>query len=79
MIQTAKIAPTSTVRVVWLGSAAAEAPFAPKGGVDMTNVDYKQERSSWHKYGASKAGNILYGREFGKRYQNSGVLSVVRV
>ncbi|MCJ1358633.1 MAG: hypothetical protein MMC33_008633, partial [Icmadophila ericetorum] len=76
MIQTAKIAPTSTVRVVWLGSAAAEAPFAPKGGVDMTNVDYKQERSSWHKYGASKAGNILYGREFGKRYQNSGVLSV---
>ncbi|MCJ1383600.1 hypothetical protein MMC17_006714 [Xylographa soralifera] len=75
MVQTAKSAPAASVRVVWLSSSAAEA-FAPKGGVDMTNNNFQEPKRPFAVYGASKAGNILYSKEFAKRHQNTGVLSV---
>jgi len=62
---TAKTTPPGTVRVVWLASSVAEA-LAPKGGVEMGNLDYKVDKGAWFKYGVSKAGNILQAREFGK-------------
>ena len=74
---TAKSTPTGSVRVVWLGSSAAEG-FSPKGGVDMTNLDYKKDQAAWHKYGVSKAGNVFYGKEFARRHKADGILSVVR-
>ena len=73
---TVKSAPTGSTRVVWLASSIAEA-YSPKGGVDMMNLDYKKDQAAWHKYGVSKAGNILYGKEFARRYKGDGVLSVV--
>ena len=73
---TAKTAPPGTVRVVWLSSSVAEA-FAPKGGVDMKNLDYKAEKSAFHKYAVSKAANTLYSQEFSKRYGDHGIISVV--
>lgn len=76
LVETAKSAPQGSVRVVWLGSSAAEV-MSPKGGVEMGNLDYKKNETNWYKYGTSKAGNVLYGKEFAKRYQADGVLSVV--
>ncbi|PBP24810.1 short chain dehydrogenase reductase [Diplocarpon rosae] len=64
-----------TTRVVWVSSSAAEA-FSPKGGVDVGNLDYKVEKAAWHKYGLSKAGNLLHAKEFAKRYGNDGIVSV---
>lgn len=77
LVETAKTAPRGSVRVVWLGSSAAEMMSPKGGGVDMTNLDYKDDKSAWYKYGVSKAGNVLYSKELAKRHQADGVLSVV--
>ena len=76
LVATATSAPRGSVRVAWLSSSAAEV-MSPKGGVDMTNLDYKSDKSAWYKYGTSKAGNVFYAKEFAKRYQANDVLSVV--
>jgi NAD(P)-dependent dehydrogenase (short-subunit alcohol dehydrogenase family) len=74
--QTAKDAPAGSVRIVWVASSAAER-FSPEGGVDMSNLDYKNDQSAWHKYGVSKAGNILQATEFAKRYRDTGIIGIV--
>jgi retinol dehydrogenase-12 len=77
LIETAKTASRGSVRVVWVASSAAER-FAPPGGVDIENLGYeKEDKSAWFKYGHSKAGNILHGSEYAKRYGGEGILSVV--
>jgi NAD(P)-dependent dehydrogenase (short-subunit alcohol dehydrogenase family) len=73
---TAKTSSPGSVRVVWLASSVAEAA-APKGGVDMDNLDYRVDKSGWHKYAVSKAGNILQSREFGRLHNGEGIFSVV--
>lgn len=73
---TAKTATPGSVRVVWVSSSAAEA-FAPEGGVDINNLDYKIDKSPWSKYGTSKGGNVLHAREFAKRHNSDGIISVV--
>lgn len=73
--ETAKTEPKGTVRVVWVASSAA-ANFAPKGGVVMSNLTYKQDQSAWHKYGVSKAGNILQAAEYARRFGPDNILSV---
>ncbi len=78
LVETAKIAPRDSVRVVWLSSSAAETT-APTGGVVMTNLDYKKDESAWYKNGVSKAGNIFYSNEFAKKHRADGVLSVVSI
>lgn len=77
LIETAKSAPRGSVRVCWLASSAAEVNSPKPGGVDMKNLDYHKDQSAWYKYGVSKAGNVLYAKEFAKRYQADGVLSMV--
>lgn len=76
LLDTAKMAPEGSVRVVFVSSAAA-AGFSPTGGVNMENLDYKLDQTAWHKYGVSKAGNILHASEFAKRFGIKGVTSVV--
>lgn len=76
LIQTAMTAAKDSVRVVWVSSSIAEAA-SPKGGVDMTNLDYKNDQSAWTKYGISKAGNYYHSTEFARRYKANGVISVV--
>ncbi|KAH6678721.1 hypothetical protein B0J14DRAFT_329303 [Halenospora varia] len=73
--KTATTAPAGSVRVVWVSSSAAER-FSPEGGVEMGNLDYKNDRSAWHKYGVSKAGNILHCKEFARRHTREGIVSV---
>ncbi|KAH6717446.1 hypothetical protein BKA61DRAFT_323180 [Leptodontidium sp. MPI-SDFR-AT-0119] len=72
---TAKVNPPGTTRVVWVSSSAAEG-FSPKGGIDLTNLDYKKDQTAWHKYGVSKAGNLYHAKEFAKRYEDDGIISV---
>jgi retinol dehydrogenase-12 len=78
LTKTAKEAPPGSVRVVWVSSSAAEA-FSPKGGVDMENLDYKKDKAAWHKYGVSKAGNVLHAKEYARRFGGEGILSLVCV
>jgi hypothetical protein len=73
---TAKTAPPGSVRVVWTASSAAD-HFSPKGGVDLKNLDYKVDKTAFHKYGVSKAGNIFHAKEYEKRYGSDGIVSVV--
>jgi NAD(P)-dependent dehydrogenase (short-subunit alcohol dehydrogenase family) len=76
LIKTAKSEPPGTVRVVWTSSSAAEG-ISPKNGVDMNDLNYKVDKSAWHKYGVSKAGNVFHSKEFAKRYAGDGLISVV--
>jgi len=75
LVETVKSAPKGSVRVVWVASSAAKA-FAPDHGVDMQNLDYKIDKGAWHKYGVSKAGNILQAKAFASRHEADGVVSV---
>ncbi len=63
MPKTVRLAPKGSVRVVWVASSAT-ANFAPEVGVVMGDLDYRNEQVAWHKYGVSKAGNILHGKDF---------------
>ena len=76
LVESAKSAPRGSVRVVWLSSSAAES-LSPKGGIDMTKLDYKKDESAWYKYAVSKTGNIFYSKEFARRHKADGVVSVV--
>ena len=73
--ETAKSEPVGSVRVVWVASSAA-ANFAPKGGVVMDNLDYRQDQSAWHKYGVSKAGTIFQAAEYARHFGGDNILSV---
>ena len=76
LVRTVNSAPRGSVRVVWLSSSAAET-LSPKGGIDMTKLDYKNDESAWYKYGVSKTGNIFYSNEFARQHRADGVVSVV--
>ena len=76
LVDTAKSSPPASIRVVWVSSSAAGA-FAPDSGVDMKNLDYKNDKGAWHKYGVSKAGNILQATAFADNHRSDGVVSVV--
>lgn len=74
LANTARTKPPGVVRVVWTSSSAAEG-LSPSGGVDINNLNYKEDKSAWHKYGVSKAGNILHAKEFANRYGDDGIIS----
>ncbi|KAH7370257.1 hypothetical protein BKA65DRAFT_561849 [Rhexocercosporidium sp. MPI-PUGE-AT-0058] len=75
LLKSAKESAPGAVRVVWVSSSGAET-LSPEGGIDMGNLDYNVDKSTWNKYGISKAGNIFHSTEFAKRYGNQGVISV---
>jgi retinol dehydrogenase-12 len=77
LVETAKTLPPGSVRVVWVASSAA-AKLSPDQGVDMKNLDYKRDQGAWHKYGVSKAGNILQAKAYANRVKSDGIISVVR-
>ncbi len=70
--------PPGEVRVVWLSSSFASY-FAPSGGIEMDNLDYKTDRLDLVKYSASKAVNTLYSAEFARKYGKDGIVSVVSI
>ncbi|KAI1354862.1 retinol dehydrogenase 12 [Xylaria sp. FL0043] len=75
LTSTAKDSPAGAVRVVWLSSSMVQF-FAPIGGVDMDNLDYKTDKSAIHKYAVSKAANTLYSAELARRHGKDGIVSV---
>lgn len=64
------------IRVVWASSSFASY-FAPPGGVDMSNLDYKTDRIGLVKYSSSKAANTLYSAEFARLYGKDKLVSIV--
>ncbi|EFX01780.1 short chain dehydrogenase reductase [Grosmannia clavigera kw1407] len=76
LVTTAKTEPANTVRVVWVSSSAAELGSHNPGGVDMSNLDYHDDKGAILKYGISKAGNFLQATELARRYGSDGVVSV---
>ncbi|KAK0383873.1 hypothetical protein NLU13_7965 [Sarocladium strictum] len=76
LIETAKGAPENSVRVVWVSSSAADVPISPTNGVDMDNLDYHKDKSAFHKYMVSKAGNFLHATEYARRHAGDGIVSI---
>ncbi|CZR53266.1 related to Oxidoreductase, short-chain dehydrogenase [Phialocephala subalpina] len=74
MAKTARLTSLGSVRTVWVASGAVN--MSPKGGVDMANLDYKVDKSAWHKYSVTKAGNYLHATEFARRHKEDGIVSV---
>ncbi|PNP46859.1 hypothetical protein TGAMA5MH_01811 [Trichoderma gamsii] len=71
---TAKSSPTGSVRVIWLGSLMIQL-MAPKGGVDLDNLDYEKKMlDEYTRYSASKAGNLFIGSEWARRDADNGIL-----
>jgi hypothetical protein len=77
LTETAKGELPGAVRVVWVSSSAAEAPFSPKNGVPpVAELTYEtfNKRAGMAKYAISKAGNYLHATEYARR--TNGVVSV---
>lgn len=73
---TAKVQPTGTVRVVWVVSSSPELT-APKGGIEMDNVQYERHDPGAAKYGISKAGMYLLSQKYAKIHCEDGILDIV--
>lgn len=74
--ETARTSPKGDVRVVWVSSMIAQF-LAPKGGVEMDNLDYKVDKGKEAKYAVSKGGNVLHALEYQRLYGGDGIISVV--
>ena len=78
LVRTARRSTPGSIRVIWVSSSAAYLA-APEGGVDMTNLDYKEEKPMFYKYGMSKAGNFLHSSMYAKLHKEDGIVSVVSI
>lgn len=75
---TAKSLPAGSVRVVWLGSLMIQI-MAPKGGIDLDNLDYKKKFPDINvRYAVSKTGNLFICSEWAKRDAEKGIFHLVR-
>ncbi|KAM0543623.1 hypothetical protein ACHAPJ_012211 [Fusarium lateritium] len=74
LVETAKVAPKDSVRVIWLGSLYTYA--APKDGMDLTNLDYKKDENKYYKYNVSKAGAYYEAADYALKHKKDGVISV---
>lgn len=76
LVQTAKTAPSNSVRVVWVSSSAADAPTGPTHGVEMNELNPAKPRNGLYDYMQSKAGNFLHSAEFARLHAADGIVSV---
>ncbi|KIX04812.1 uncharacterized protein Z518_05683 [Rhinocladiella mackenziei CBS 650.93] len=74
LVQTAKISPPGSVRVMWVSSSAAYL-FAPTGGVEIQQLEDTSDRSPVYMYGVSKAGNAFHCLHFAKLHGKDGIIS----
>lgn len=52
--------------------------MAPKGGMDLDNLDYKKKWLDENtRYSVSKAGNLFIGSEWARQDADSGILHLV--
>ncbi|KAI1442349.1 short-chain dehydrogenase [Annulohypoxylon stygium] len=76
LIETAKVSPKDSVRVIWVSSSAAEHLYPVEGGIDMDNLDYKKDIFYAYRYGISKVGNVYQSTEFARRHRKDGIVSL---
>ncbi|KAI1098851.1 putative short-chain dehydrogenase [Jackrogersella minutella] len=74
LISTAKT--QGAARIIWVSSQGAELLGEKSVGIDMSNLDYHNDKDFMYKYGISKVGNWLHGVEYAKRYKADGVISI---
>jgi WW domain-containing oxidoreductase len=60
---------TATGRVVMLSSSAHT--MAPKGGIELDNLDGSRRYQQWRAYGQSKFANILFAKELARRFEGT--------
>ncbi|EWC44314.1 hypothetical protein DRE_01140 [Drechslerella stenobrocha 248] len=80
LVETAKIAPQDSVRVVFLSSIANH--ISPHGGIDYTNLEAKgtSPLSSIDfidgviKYAQSKAASVLMAQAFAQKFKDTGII-----
>jgi WW domain-containing oxidoreductase len=58
-----------TGRVVMLSSAAHSQ--APRGGVELDNLDGSKGYEGWRNYGQSKIANILFAKELARKFEGT--------
>jgi retinol dehydrogenase-12 len=78
LISTATTLTPGSVRIVWVGSSAAELQ-SPKDGVPMTLIADRTsylKNSPFYCYSVSKAGNFYHATEAARRLKSAGVVSV---
>lgn len=76
LIATAAHAPPNSVRVSWAGSIGIDAR-SPTGGITMNDSGAPNFEGQAQDtiYGATKAGNLFYAVEYGKRCKKDGIVS----
>jgi NAD(P)-dependent dehydrogenase (short-subunit alcohol dehydrogenase family) len=78
ILETAKISPPGSVRVIWTSSIGSQISSPMNGGIQWDDINFNHTSSGNYNfvaYGQSKAGNIFQAAEFARRYGVSGVLS----
>lgn len=78
ILETAKVSPKGSVRVIWTSSIGGVKLSPPNGGILWDDINYEHTSSGSHNfaaYGQSKAGNIYQAAEFARRYGSAGVLT----
>lgn len=78
LIATARTEPSSTVRVVWVASSAAEMFAEERIGVrpETLSVEAQKPRGGFQRYWFSKIANWAHATEYAKRHKADGVVSV---
>jgi retinol dehydrogenase-12 len=78
LVTTAASSPhPGAVRVLWAASVVVDLQ-SPKGGLDVSNLDYKKkDEGSAVRYAISKAGNLFIGSEWSKRDSTNRVVHLV--
>ena len=78
ILETAKISPLGSVRVIWTSSIGSQSNSPKNGGIQWDDINFNHTSSGSYNftaYGQSKAGNIFQAAEFARKYAHSGVLS----
>lgn len=67
---------TNTVRVLWAGSFVIHLQ-SPNTGLDIENLDYKNNEGPSIRYAVSKVGNLFIGTEWAKRDKINKIIHLV--
>lgn len=78
LVATAKAEPSSTVRVVWVASSAAEIFAEERIGVrpETLGLEAQTPRGGFQRYWFSKIANWAHATEYAQRHKADGVVSV---
>lgn len=73
--KTAETVEKGSVRIVNI-SSDGHAKLAPKEGIVFSDMNMKNNFSTWARYGHSKLANVLHSKALAKRYPNILALSL---